>query len=70
MTKTYVKLPKVEWETQMYTITETQDVIDTTTRENFVSIIEILNQQKTEFNTKIDAEIADNEATLAEIDKL
>lgn len=82
--KTYTKLPieqvsstvngvttQVAWP-QMYAITETVTNVttDKTTRENFVNIIASLNTKKTEFNTQIDAEIAEAQAILVEIDKL
>ena len=82
--KTYTKLPIekittiVDWEEveidwpQMFEVVETKEVTTTnkTTRENFVNVIENLNDRKSKLVAEIDAEIAENEAILVEIDKL
>lgn len=82
--KTYTKLPieqvttitnwesiTVDWP-QMYQVVETIETTTSnkTTRENFVNTIASLEQQKSNYISKIDAEIAENESILAEIDKL
>lgn len=82
--KTYVKLPiekisttingettEVDWP-QMYEIVETKEVVSTdrTTKENFISLIENAENRKAECIAKCDAEIAEYQAVIDELNKL
>lgn len=82
--KTYVKLPIekittiVDWVTtevdwpQMYEIVETKEVTttDKTTKENFIALIANAEAKKAECIAKCDAEIAEYEAIITELNKL